>query len=100
VIEPFSWQLLRPLFFRCALSLDTYERKDTPEMGRRRNPPTRVQPLLLTIPEVSLALGLGRTKVYELIRKEGLPTVKLGTATRVRLTSLQQWLEQREQIIA
>ena len=56
-----------------------------------------VQPMFLSIPEVATALGLGRTKVYELIAKEGLPTVKFGTARRVSVAKLQRWLEQREQ---
>ena len=38
------------------------------------------QPLLLTIPQVCKALGLGRAKVYELIRAEGLPVVRFSKA--------------------
>ena len=55
-----------------------------------------VQSLLLTVPQVAASLGLGRTKVYELIATEGLPVVKFGTATRVSLASLQKWVEKRE----
>ena len=64
-------------------------------MSRRKKPPA-VQPLLLTIPEVAASLGLGRTKVYDLIANDGLPFVKLGTAMRVSIVSLKQWIEQRE----
>ena len=64
-------------------------------MSRRKKPPA-VQPLLLTIPEVAASLGLGRTKVYDLIANDGLPFVKLGTAMRVSIDSLKQWIEQRE----
>jgi excisionase family DNA binding protein len=53
-------------------------------------------PLLLSVPEVAKALGLGRTKVYELIAAEGLPVVRFGRAVRVSIASLQQWIEQRE----
>jgi excisionase family DNA binding protein len=53
--------------------------------------------LLLTIAEVSTMLGVGRTKVYALIRQDGLPTVRLGRGIlRVSLTSLQKWIQQRE----
>ena len=52
---------------------------------------------LIDIPEVAKRLSIGRTKVYELIKRDGLPSVKLGNATRVSLTSLQKWIEQREQ---
>jgi excisionase family DNA binding protein len=54
--------------------------------------------MLLTIPEVAASLGLGRTKIYDLIANDGLPFVKLGTATRVSVISLQKWVEQREKL--
>jgi excisionase family DNA binding protein len=53
-------------------------------------------PLLLSIPDVAASLGLGRSKVYELIAKEGLPVVRFGRSVRVSATSLQKWVEQRE----
>ncbi len=52
--------------------------------------------LLLSLPEVAKALGLGRTKVYDLIATEGLPVVRFGRAVRVSVASLQQWIDQRE----
>jgi len=52
--------------------------------------------LLLSVPEVAKALGLGRTKIYELIACEGLPVVRFGRAVRVSAASLQRWIEQRE----
>lgn len=55
-----------------------------------------VQPLLLTMAQVAKKLNLGRTKVYELVATEGLPVVRFGRAVRVSVTSLQQWIEQRE----
>lgn len=47
-----------------------------------------LEPMLLTIPQVAQSLSLGRTKIYDLINREGLPTVKLGSAIRVPLSSL------------
>ncbi len=55
------------------------------------------QPLLLTIPQVATKLGLSRAMVYVLINREGLPVVRLGRAVRVSTTSLQKWIEEREQ---
>jgi excisionase family DNA binding protein len=55
------------------------------------------EPLLLTIPQVMKSLGLGRTKVYQLIDKEGFPVIRFGRAVRVSYTSLQEWLKQREE---
>jgi excisionase family DNA binding protein len=54
------------------------------------------QPLLLNISQVARMLGLGRTKVYELIKEEKLPVMYFGRAVRVSPTSLQRWLAQRE----
>ena len=58
---------------------------------------TTATPLLLSIPDVAATLGLGRSKVYELIAKEGLPVVRFGRSVRVSAASLQKWVEQREQ---
>ncbi len=53
------------------------------------------QRLLLRIPEVAEALGLGRTKVYELIAAGALPTIRVGRAVRVSVTALQKWIEEQ-----
>jgi excisionase family DNA binding protein len=55
------------------------------------------QPLLLNINQVAKMLSLSRTTVYKLIDVEGLPVVRFGRAVRVSPTSLQQWLDRREQ---
>ncbi len=70
---------------------------------RKRQVPTAtaaqsfVQTQLLTIPEVAKMLSVGRTKVYGLINRAGLPTVDLDGVKRVSVVSLQQWIKQREQ---
>ena len=56
-----------------------------------------VQPFLLTIPQVMQCMALGRNKIYDLINKEGLPVLQFGRAVRISRTTLEQWLEQREQ---
>ncbi len=53
------------------------------------------QRLLLRIPEVAEALGLGRTKIYELIAAGALPTIRVGRAVRVSVTALQKWVEEQ-----
>jgi excisionase family DNA binding protein len=66
-------------------------------MNKRKERASSEARLLLTIGEVSTLLGVGRTKVYALIRQDGLPTVRLGRGIlRVSLTSLQKWVQQRE----
>ena len=55
------------------------------------------QRLLLRISEVAETLGIGRTKIYEMIATGELPTVRVGRAVRISVTALQKWVEQREQ---
>lgn len=64
-------------------------------MHKRKQAQTTVEPLLLTIPQVAAMLGLGRSKVYDLIREEGLPTAKFGTAVRIPAEELKSWLKRR-----
>lgn len=54
-------------------------------------------PLLLNIEQAEQMLGLGRSKIYELIANEGLPVVRFGRAIRVPYASLQDWIKQREE---
>jgi excisionase family DNA binding protein len=68
--------------------------KDKPMEGPQESVPQR---LLLRIPEVAERLGIGRTKIYELIATGELPTVRFGRAVRVSATTLQKWVEEREQ---
>lgn len=56
----------------------------------------KIQPLLLTIPQVMECLALGRNKVYDLINKEGLPVCRFGRAVRVSYADLERWLDRRE----
>jgi excisionase family DNA binding protein len=55
------------------------------------------QRLLLRIPEVAETLGIGRTKIYELIATGELPTIRVGRAIRISVSTLQKWVEAREQ---
>ena len=55
------------------------------------------QRLLLRIPEAAETLGLGRTKIYELIAIGELPTIRVGRAVRISVSTLQKWVEAREQ---
>jgi excisionase family DNA binding protein len=64
-------------------------------MARRRKVST-AQPLLLTIPDVAITLGVCRATVYNLIYRKGLPSIMLGSVRRVHPGSLQEWLKQQE----
>ncbi|MGI9057663.1 MAG: helix-turn-helix domain-containing protein [Ktedonobacteraceae bacterium] len=65
-------------------------------MARRKNP-TVVQPLLLSVSDVAIQLGVCRNTVYKLMRCNNLPTVMLCGVRRVHPSSLQDWLKQHEQ---
>jgi excisionase family DNA binding protein len=53
--------------------------------------------LTYTVLEAASVLRLSRAKVYQLIEREGLPTVRFGRAVRVPVDSLQDWLRERIQ---
>lgn len=65
-------------------------------MTRRKRQPT-AQPLLLTIPDVAIQLGVCRATVYNLIYHKRLPTILLRGVRRVHPDSLQEWLKGCEQ---
>ena len=56
----------------------------------------KVEALLLNITDVSKALRLSRTKVYQLIASDGLPIIRFGKSVRVSVWSLQDWIKQKE----
>lgn len=47
---------------------------------------------LLTVVEVSRMLGIGRSKVYELLYSGELKSVKIGAARRVRYSDLRDYV--------
>ena len=53
--------------------------------------------LTYTVLEAANVLRLSRAKVYQLIEREGLPTVHFGRAVRVPVDLLQDWLRERIQ---
>jgi len=55
------------------------------------------QRLLLRIPEAVETLGIGRTNIYELIATGELPTIRVGRAVRISVSTLQKCVEAREQ---
>ena len=57
-------------------------------------------PDLLTVEQVMTMLGVSRTSLWLLMRKSGLPYIKLGTGRKAGLRfsaeSLNQWVKQQE----
>ncbi len=52
-----------------------------------------VAKLLLTPEEAAQVLGIGRTKVYELLLTNALESVKIGTCRRIPASCLSEFVE-------
>jgi excisionase family DNA binding protein len=55
------------------------------------------QRLLLSKPEAAETPGIGRAKIFELIATGELPTIRVGRAVRISVSTFQKWVEAREQ---
>ena len=67
-------------------------------MSRKKRVST-VQPLLLSVTDVAVQLGVCRQTVYNLIYYKGLPSILLRGVRRVHPESLSEWLKQLENCI-
>ena len=50
-------------------------------------------PDILSINDLRSALGIGRTKAYELVSSGELPSIRVGTAIRIPKTSLLDYVK-------
>jgi excisionase family DNA binding protein len=57
-----------------------------------RDSALQLEPLLLRASEVAKLLGLGRSKVYEMMQHGQLPVVRIGKAIRVPSQALSDWI--------
>lgn len=57
-----------------------------------------MQSLLLRAEDVQRALGIGRSKVYELIASGDLPVVRIGRSVRVPSKALDEWIERQTKV--
>jgi len=55
-----------------------------------------VEPICVRINDAARMIGVGRTKLYELIATGEVETVKIGTATRVTTASLRALVRRRQ----
>jgi len=56
--------------------------------------------VLLHAAEVARMLGIGRSKVYEMIRCGELPVVRIGTAVRIPKKALLELIDKRTSHVA
>ena len=64
-------------------------------MARRKKVVT-AQPVLLSVADVAVLLGVCRQTVYNLIYDGSLPSVKLRGMRRISCDALDKWLRQLE----
>lgn len=57
----------------------------------------RMEKLLLRPTEAAEVIGLGRSKMYELLAKGIVPSIRIGKSVRVPVAALRNWVEQQEQ---
>lgn len=63
-----------------------------------REPPSlepAVEPLLVKVEEAARLLSLSRSTIYELMDSGELPSVRHGTARRIPVTALREWVARR-----
>lgn len=58
---------------------------------------TLVDPICVRVNDAARMIGVGRTKLYELIASGEIETVKLGKATRITTASLQELVRRRRE---
>jgi len=51
-----------------------------------------VEPLLLRASEAAVVLGIGRTKVFEMLASGELPAIRIGRCLRVPKDRLERWI--------
>ena len=56
-----------------------------------------MEKLLLKPTEAAEAIGLGRSKTYQLISSGAIPSVRIGKSVRVPVVALRSWIEKQLQ---
>lgn len=52
--------------------------------------------ILLKPMEAAETLGLGRTRIYEMLACGELPSVRIGRSIRVPVAALNKWVEEKQ----
>jgi excisionase family DNA binding protein len=52
---------------------------------------------IYTVPEVARYLKLSKSKVYNLVQRGEIPSIKIGRNVRIRQSDLDQWLDEQTQ---
>ena len=66
----------------------------------RRKKVSTAKPLLLSVADVAIMLGVCRTTVYTYIYTEGLPSLLVAGTRRIHPDSLETWIKNHERQLA
>lgn len=56
--------------------------------------PTRQEKLVLSVPEAAQLLGISSSKMYEVVRIDGFPCIRVGKRVLVNAKRLEAWLDE------
>ena len=56
--------------------------------------------ILLKPMEVAESIGIGRTRMYDLLAAGEIPSVRLGRSIRIPAAALMQWVDERQSATA
>jgi len=62
-------------------------------MSKKKNHPDQVVQRLLKVQDVAEILNIGRSKAYQLIQLEDIPSVRIGKAVRVHPGDLEEYIQ-------
>ncbi len=58
-----------------------------------------VEKLLLKPSEAAEVIGVGRTRIYELLRANAIPSRRVGKSIRIAVTALRAWAESQDDAV-
>ena len=57
--------------------------------------PSKVERILYRPAEAAEAIGISRSRIYELIARGETPSIRVGGVVRVPVANLQEWVDQQ-----
>ena len=57
------------------------------------NIPVKQERLTLSVPEAAALIGVSTSKMYEIVRSEGFPAIRVGKRVLVNAKRLEVWLD-------
>ena len=58
------------------------------------NIPAKQEKLTLSVPEAAALIGVSASKMYEIVRIQGFPAIRVGKRVLVNAKKLEAWLDE------